>query len=317
MEKIIKSTQKILSSGFVSSITIIALVTFWILSSIIFINKLSFSVLTYGHSFDGKENFDGKKITKGVIVSSDFMAKDDNLGIILIPVERYVKPEYSREDMLLFRIREVNSKNWHITVKFNSGSTENYKMFPIGFSPIPDSKQKAYEFEIESLSGNDSNAIRLAGEQYFSGYQSPRNELFSVSFLLKKISSGFQDLSFILTSSLFLVPLMLYVLWLLAVKKKYSLRGAISFLLMLLGIINLMFVKEFYFGVLILSLTGWVLFSRESKYTFYAVLLFVSVWVVLTYLGINNYSKKLNIWTYGMLIAGFIQLVIENKNLTK
>lgn len=305
------------------------LIVFWFISSLFLNNKISFSVLLYKQSQSDIKQIYSDKLLKGGKIAGEFKAKENYLGIVMLRFNNYVKHDFSSEDILLFKLREKGTKNWYYINNYRSGLLENNLLFPFGFPIIKDSKNKFYQFEIESLLGNDINAVELNKNNFtfLSGYQFPKSEILSskkstTKFLVKKSITSLTNLDFLLSSILYLLPFIIYVFiyilspwW-----KRIKYLGYILFVLLLILIFSdIFFIKEFYIGVLISLILGWIHIivknKLESRVNFLFAFVLILLWVLLIELKITDFQNKINIWTYTFLVIGLVQAVLEEKGL--
>jgi hypothetical protein len=298
---------------------------------LIYNNKVSFSVLLYKQSNSDIKQISSDKLLKGGKIAGEFKAKENYLGIVMLRFNNYVKHDFSSEDILLFKLKEKGTKNWYYINNYRSGLLENNLLFPFGFPIINDSKNKIYQFEIESLLGNDINAVALNKNNFtfLSGYQFPKNEILSskkstAKFLVKKSITSLTNLDFLLSSILYLLPFIVYVFiyilspwW-----KRIKYLGYILFVLLLILIyLDIFFIKELYIGILVSLILGWtyciIKNKLESKINFLFAFMLILLWVLLITLKINDLQNKINIWTYTFLVIGLVQAVLEEKGLLK
>lgn len=295
---------------------------FWIVISLVFNNRISFSVLEYG---DKDAVINGKvtgKIYKGDKVFGEFVAKDNYLGIVSVRFGEFVVPDYRGEDVLVFRLKEKGAKNWHYVGGYRSGVLRQILLFPFGIPPINDSKGKTYQFEIQSMYGNSTNAVQLSSNRPIirTAYQFPKKEIAGsklriIKFLFKKIINSFTDLDFLLSSVIYLLPFLFYLLT--RFKKKVFQKKIFAVVMFSLIVLDTFLIREIYMGVLIGLIFTWILsvkfYKLKSKVNFLLSFSTIFIWIVLTYFGMSSYSPKLNIWSYFLLTIAVFQLVFETR----
>lgn len=315
--------KKILSNKFIAYILIpLVLVLFWLISSLLFNKQISFSVLEYGEN-NPPQSVSGK-LLKGEKISGNFIAKENNLGIIIVRFNRYVKPDYRGEDVLSFKLKENNAKDWYYFNNYRSGLVESQLLFPFGFPVIDNSKGKEYHFEIESLFGNATNALEISKDMpvLITAYQIPRNEITGsklrlISFIFKKTLNSLASFDFLLSSIIFLLPLLFYVLWKFILKKSALSRKIFSFAVILLIFFDIFLIKEVYIGILLGLIIGLIYAIKSNRFksyfTFKWVVFLIFFWAILIYLNISNFSNKLNIWVFTFLVIGVGQMLLEEK----
>lgn len=304
----------------VSIIILLLLFTIGLFLALAFANKLSFSVITYPQ---GKLNVNQDKLLKGEKITGEFRAAENNLGIILVSFKSYVKPDYSNEDILQFSIKEKAKSNIYYKGEYRSGLFEHVKSFPFGFTVIPDSKDKIYQFQIVSLEGNQNNAVEVEKKNvFFAGYQFPKNETIgNKEFLLKKLSSSFSDPEFFLRSLLYFLPFLLYLFYLIFLKKPLFVRKFFAYFFSVALLADILFIKDLYIGLLIGLAIAWIIsvlvYKLKSKYSFFLFLGLVIFWLILLIFGISSFSDKLNFWVFAFFAIGVFHLVIEEKKILK
>lgn len=201
---------------------IILLFTLWIgltLWSILQYDK-SFFVLTGAHSFESFTQIPEGKITAGKKVAGEFVARENNLGSISIYFNVDRRIAYHLEDRLIFRIKEKGSIKWHYENYYRSGMMYDAPFFPFGFQPITDSKGKTYEFELESISGNEINAHSLRKSYptleskyiFDRGYLADSPDRFA-RFIFDKFFNKVTTLEIVFFSFVVSLPFVSYVIW--------------------------------------------------------------------------------------------------------
>ena len=315
--------KKILSNKIVAYILIpIALALFWFFCALLFNKQISFSILEYGES-KPPQSVNGK-LFKGEKISGDFIAKENDLGIIIVRFNKYVKPDFRGEDVLSFKLKEKGAKDWYYFNNYRSGSVENQLLFPFGFPVVENSKGKEYQFEIESLFGNSSNALEISKDMpvLITAYQFPKSEITAsklrfLSFLIKKTITSLTSFDFILSSVLFMLPLIFYIVWLLFLKKFTFAGKFLTFALIILVLLDTFFIKEVYIGILLGLIAGFMYAIKANKitsrYIFSLVIILISLWTVLIYLNMSSFSTKLNIWVYVFMVMGVGRMLLEEK----
>jgi len=209
-----KKNNNFLSNKLVKYFVIpLLLLALWYFGSIILINKLSYSVLEYKN---GEASLSGKKdakLLKDNTVTGEFIAKENNIGIVFVKFNNFVKPDFRGEDVLTFKLKEKNANEWYYVNNYRSGSLEHQLSYPFGFPPISSSKGKVYQFEIISLFGNKTNAVELSKSNpvISTAYQFSRQEIAGskkrlVVYIIKKSINSFTNIDFLFSSVLFLLP---------------------------------------------------------------------------------------------------------------
>jgi len=328
MKKIIKLPDKFLSNKLISLVLIpFLLIIFWFLSSIIFNNKLSFSVLLYNHSTNDIQKLPEGKFLKGDQIKGEFKAKDNNLGLLSLRFDQYAKHDFASEDVVLFRLREKGDKEWYYTNNYRASLLDKNLTLLIGFPLISDSKGKIYQFEIESQLGNQNNALEISRKKtaFFTGYQYSKREILksrqkTLQFLTKKTVTSYTNFDFLLNSTLFLTPLFLYAFAYLLFYSSYSSKISLygydwSLGLLIVAPLDIFMIQEMYYGIFLFTLLAWVFYvlykKLESRYTFIFSFALIFIWIGLLILHINKFQNKINVYVYLFLIIGTVQAVFE------
>jgi hypothetical protein len=303
----------------------LGLLIFWVAASLAFNNKISFSVLEYAEDNSSIAKAPVETILKGNKIWGTFKASEENLGLVLLKFNNYVKPDYSSEDVLSFSIKQVGQKDWYYSGRYRSGAFEHQSYFPFGFTPIANSKNKFYQFELTSLNGNSSNALTLSKNSpvLITAYQFSKKEIFQsksflIRFITEKIATSFTDLDFVLSSVLYLLPLLLYLLWIINLKQKTYLKRYLSLVTLLFIVIDVFILKNIYLGVLLGLIISWIITVKlkrlESKVSFIIAFALLFIWIVSMFIHLDFYSNKLNVWVYAFLIIGVFQAVVEERS---
>lgn len=136
-----------------------------------------------------------KELFKGGILTDEFRAKNNNLGIISL---LFTTHNRINDDYLQFSIKEKGQKDWYYTNKYKVDQFQDYQYFPFGFPEIRNSKGKIYQIQIESLDGKENNSIGIIrdGKSFLSKYSFPKAYLLEHKkeiplFMLGKIRSFF------------------------------------------------------------------------------------------------------------------------------
>jgi len=300
------------------------LVFFWFTASLLLNNKYSFTALIYPFSGSQLIQYPANKLLKGEKIKGEFKAKDNNLGMITVRFKDYVKHEYNEEDIINFRIKEKDSPDWYYIGDYRSGSIENQMRFPFGFPVIKDSKDKIYVFEITSLYGNENNAVELniSDPQLTAVHKFTKNSILFSSksaflFIVKKIIISFSSIDFLLSSTLYLIPLVIYV----AIKGLYCRPSKITVhvptVVLLFIAVDIVLIQDMYIGVVVILIIGWMVSIKQnyldSKSSYLFAFILLTIWLPLMYFNTKYIQNKLNIWVYFFLFAGTIQAIIEEK----
>lgn len=290
----------------------LVLLLFWLAASLLFNNKVSFSVLLY------KENKAEVKIADNKVVGV-FKARDNNLGLVMLRFNAFVK---NSTDTLTFRIKEKDKEKWYSSNGYRAGLITNNELFPLGFPKISDSKDKTYQFELLS----ENNIVTIDRFGFYTGYEFSRGGISSskpelVNFLFKKTISSFTDVDFLIASTKYMFPLVAYTfilfIFYLGKKIKRTSHLTIGFLLLLIAL-DVLWLEDFYIGVPLLIISLWVIalfkLKLESRLNFQVAFVLILLWVVLVLFKVDAFQDKINIWTYVFLVIGGVHAFLEEKN---
>lgn len=171
---------------------------------------------------------------KGEKIGGKIRATENNLGIILF---RFAKLSAVTLDTVAFRIKKEGDGQWYYENKYKADQFQPDQYFTFGFPSVANSKNKAYVFEIESLTGTYKNGtgVSLVKPQVAVVYKYTLRDLKNYkmlsSFIFKKFVYVQDNVNFwenwqILASSLFA-----YVFFLFVKKREIIVPKAITFLL--------------------------------------------------------------------------------------
>ena len=321
MKKNLKKIENLLNKRFVVVFIVFLLTILWWSSSLIFNKYISFSVINYSYELSGYKT---EPLLKNDKIKGEFRAKDSFLGIVYLRFNDFVKVDYQIEDILSFKIKEKGQKNWYYYNNYRTGQIKNSLLFPFGFPVIFDSKNRIYEFEIVSLAGNGHNSVQLSDSKVLlSGHQYSKAEIQGskmrlINYLFKKSFYSIQSIDFILSSLVFALPLFLYLLWILVIRK---FKKTQRFLTLMVGpiliIMDIFLLKQIYLGILFGLIALWFFSIKinkfESKASFLISFFLIAIWCILTFLGVDNFSSKLNVWAYSFLVIGLLHLIVEER----
>lgn len=239
----------IFSPPFVS----IFLILLWLFLTLIYIfnYNLSTSIISYSHPKESFYNYENKKIHKGDVVIGEIVAQEDNMGILSIGFNNSYPVPFNQEDILVFRIKEKGAARWYYENEYRSGVINEVPFFPFGFPLIKDSGGKTFIFEIESLKGNDNNAVSIKNLEpvIVSRYQIEKQDLLGnnlnlINFFIRKIVVSFTNNDVLFFSIVYALPVVLYLLSIVPTCRKIILYSAevvnkcLFSLLIKLGVLN-------------------------------------------------------------------------------
>jgi len=336
MEKIKKIITNLLKQSAVKWIVLpFSLLFFWLVLSLTLSSYRSFTVLQYPHYQNNINRFINRRLFKGDKLLGDFYAKNDHLGIVAIRMGDIPKVGYNDEDILVFRIKEKKSPVWTYTNFYRSGRFTSGDYYTFGFNKANNSKGKEYIFELESTKGNIKSAIQITNSNpiYLTKYKFSKSDIFGnsnllTSFLKEKMVTFLTNLDLLLSSFIFFLPLLFYVVWVLLPKsstswtskkfqKQINTKTIQTLLIYAFILYDVTFYEYINVGLMLGLLTLWVGVSlinkQKSSATFKLsfILFFISLISIYFHLAISY--DKASAFAYFLLIIGLIQSIIEYK----
>lgn len=318
--KIKKRSKKILTNKIFVFLAILFLGAFWFGASLLFNNEVSFSTIV--HSYENRAvNTD--KLLKGDIYKDEFTAKENYLGIVRLRFEDFPNVDYEIEDVLIFRIKEKGEKEWYAENSFRTGALKNSLFYPFGFHLIDDSKDKTFEFEIESTAGKGHNSIQISDGSNIlkTSHIYPRWEITGdtnkfIQFGLLKTYNSLTDTNFLLSSIFFALPLIVFLLLYLVLTKPKLKNKGISVFVIFLILYEIFFLDPIYSGLFLMLGLFWIISIKINKLSYKAslyvfIMLFI-IWMTLSFFDMRNYSDKLNVWAYFFFTTAAFHLFIES-----
>src|SRR4030042_2365093 len=127
----------------------------------IFNAEESFSILGQNHKTTSLTYWNTDEILAAEKIVGGFTASEDNLGIVAV---RFKTFERINDDYLIFRIKEVGQDGWHYEHNYKTDQFRPDELFPFGFPKIENSKNRLYQFEIESIQGSPGNAVAVSSQ---------------------------------------------------------------------------------------------------------------------------------------------------------
>ncbi len=324
--------NKILANPFVKWILIpVLLIVFWLSSSLIYSSYKSFTVIQHAHNLSNKDDFNRNKLLKSQAISGVFVAEENNLGIVEVRFGEIPKPSYDLQDTIYFRIKEVGGNKWLAENKYKSGAIPPHKYYPFGFTQINNSKGKIYKFVITSENGNLGNAIGISRVNpiYLSKYKFSKSEVINspasiASFIYKKVVSFLTNEDNLVSSTVFLLPLIFYFLWLIfpidkLVKNdgKFTAKKMFMVFVVVLIFSDVTFYEflsnGFMLGLLGLWLISIYINKSKSAVTFWFAFSLIIYSVIGIYFKLPIYIDKSSAFAYFLLTMGFVQSIQEFK----
>ncbi len=296
------------------------LVGFWLFMSLFFASNYSLSVFVNGYGQSNIKNFNTNELLKGQKIIGSFKSKENNLGIVGV---RFFNFDNISQDIVTFRIKENPSKNWYYVHSYKVDQFQPNELFTFGFPIITNSKNKNYTFEIQSQKGKPGNAIALSSlsPTFVTEFQFTKSELLANKtripiFLIKKIFYSFSDINFAVSSSIYLLPLILYLVWLFFRKSLLVSQNYILVEVFLLGVLTFVFFmqqinRDVELTLIILWIFLVIFYRLESSVSFLLALAFLILVPFLLIFNLNLIAENSSMWTYFFLVIGTFQAAIE------
>ncbi|HYK07929.1 MAG TPA: hypothetical protein VEW42_00345 [Candidatus Eisenbacteria bacterium] len=313
-----------------------------------------FTTLIYPHSNKEYTHLPKDNILlKGTKVIGEFVSQEDNLGIVTIHVSRSLVAQPDEPLYLKFHIKEVGTQNWYYENIYNVGSLREDESIVFGFPKIGSSKGKIYEFELLSLNGDKTNAIAIINghDSFVTRYIFSKKEISGKKLYMvmpyKKIVSVFMYPQVLLSTSIFILPLVYYILFMLLYTSRHiafflsqlsgkTLKGVgvgsknTNFLLqnylkrsflgsftITLITADIFLLQSIYYGIALGLLGFWIIAIVKDKISLKISLLFALLFLLLSELDIvlGNIAQenKTSMWAYFFLVIAVAQIIWRNR----
>ena len=334
---------------------IIALLALWIALTIFYVITFdtSFSIWSYNHKNSDIKNIRYDLFDKGETFKGEFTARDNNLGIVAVRFQTYIRPPYLLEDRYLFRIKEKGAKTWYYSNTYRSGLVYDVPFFPFGFPQIINSKGKTYEFEITTTNTNSVNRLSIS-KRYpvlqtkykYSGKELLKNPGEMYKFILIKFTNAFKTPDVEFSSFIYIMPLLFYLAWISFLEKLFnplrkplkrlmekleqnSASGSVIKLfkeifiynldnfLIFIVLVDILFIQLIndvaYLVVAILWIMTLKVYNEDSKKSFIAGLILIGLSPLFLFFRSEPTAEKAGAWALIFLASGLFQLLEESK----
>jgi hypothetical protein len=314
----------------------------WFTLSLFFTSKYSFSVIPLAYDKSSFTFLKTDELLAKQKVAAKFQAKENNLGIVSVRFKTYSR---INDDKVIFKLKEVGKKDWFYEHSYNVDQFQDNDYFTFGFPVILNSAGKTYYFEIESTKGKKGDAVSISTTSpiFIAQYQFTKQQLFAnkamiPGFFIKKIFYSFSDINFIVSSLVYLLPFIFYVLWCYLARPliKISLEPYLSVVFRNWGIrlgnysrkkymlfyiyFTVILIQVFFMNVInnyaYLMLIGlWimliVIYRLESSVSYLLGLFFLLLCPVLLILNKEAIAENAAMWAYFFLVIGTIEAIVE------
>lgn len=271
-----------------------------------------FSILFFPHNKNSIVDFQNTELLKRQKIRGEFVAKENNLGIVAVRFNTFNR---INDDSVVFSIKQKNLNSWYYQNKYKVDQFQPEDFFAFGFPVINNSKDKVYQFEIESTSGKMGNSVALSSIEpvFLSKYQF-LNSKNSLAYIFKKLANSFTSKEFVLHSIVYFLPLYFLIILLimnLKIFTKYYPLLIINFLVISFDILNVIDVHNNGAIVFFILGTQVILFkyySVKGKILFLIVLMLLLLVPCLLLLNNALIAERLVKWSILLL---FSALTIE------
>ncbi|MBI3366455.1 hypothetical protein HY041_02410 [Candidatus Roizmanbacteria bacterium] len=276
-----------------------------------------FTVLNYVQYPRLVKNTPGEEILAHQKAVGLIQAQENYFGSIQLRMNALKQLKY---DEIIFRIKEKGSTEWYYQNRYTTIQMAFLPFFPFGFPPIEESKDKIYEFEIESIRGTYDNAISISDftPSIISRSQFPKNILLAnkkelLHFIQIKIKNVIENIDPITDVFIFFLPFFYYLVWIFS-RKRYP---SLTIILFIVILYDIFFIKS-QRDIVFLSIGGlWIIHSFVSKFTSKVSLLvaffLISICFLLALFQIELFIEKPAVWAYVFLIAMIFVKILESK----
>lgn len=189
---------------------------------------------------------------------------------------------------------------------------------------ISNSKGKIYQFEFISLKGNTLNAVTVVKKSpvLIAKYQFTKSDLLHggenpFHFILKKALYFISDQYDLAKASIFMVPFILYIVWLLSIRYQILRERALLLITLLAIFFQLIFYSSLIYGIILALVMLWIVVLYKdrlnSDYTFLLSFCIFLIGEVAIFYQMKTVEMESSFLVYILLLVGVIQLVWEIK----
>lgn len=259
------------------------------------------------------------ELMAGDKVFGRFQTPYPNLGIVSV---RFDNQYRDSNDVLIFRIKEVDAKKWYYQAEYKTDQFQPQKLFPFGFPPIKDSVNKTYQFELESLRGATGSGIFLnnttpvfTAVSFFNKQETLHSRSKMTGFVIQKIFNFIRDRENFISVLIYFSPLLFYSLYLLLSSGSFHFLSLITIIAIFCETRYLSYSSDF----LILSIIFfWCLvvyhYRFESRISSILALVFFALTILLIVFNRENIAEKTTAWAYLFLCVSVFQQIYEHLN---
>jgi len=334
------SSNRILTFGIIP----LLLLLLWFVLSLFYASKYSFSVIPLAYN---KSNFISLKTDELLAkqkVSAQFQAKENNLGIVSVRFKTYSR---INNDIVIFRLKETGKNDWYYQYQYKVDQFQDNDYFTFGFPIILNSINKTYYFEIESTKGKIGDAVSIStkspifiAQHQFTKQQLLANKTMIPEFLIKKIYYSFSDINFLISSFVYLLPFIYYILWFYLMRplinigfpflSRFSIknwnvpieyRSGKKYLLLYIHLVAI-FILIFFMNTMnnyvnLIMIGLWIILIMIYRFgysiSYLLALFFLLLCPVLFIFNQESIAENAAMWTYFFLVMGTAGAIVELK----
>ncbi len=183
-----------------------------------------FTVLEYPYTTSDIQEDDQTPLSQRKIKVLELVSRDNYLGIVAV---RFQAQDGDSDDELIFRIQEQGQEGWYWEHIYAVDQFKNDELFPFGFPPLPDSKGKRYQVQLEWMQGmsEDAGALSAVEPVLVTKHKFDLHTLLADRNLLRyfftaKALQEYRNPQFVPIVIVSLVPLAVYVFFLFFVSRR-------------------------------------------------------------------------------------------------
>ncbi|OGH24790.1 MAG: hypothetical protein A3B47_00275 [Candidatus Levybacteria bacterium RIFCSPLOWO2_01_FULL_39_24] len=334
--KIIKKTSDILHNRIIVWIVIpFLLLVFWIFLSYRYIaSKTGVTVLTYPSNANNYTSWKTTELLKGEKIKGQFIASDNHLGIVAVRFSTFSR---INKDAVIFRIKNIKSKNWLYEHSYLVNQFQDNQYFTFGMPIFDNSFKETYQFEIESVRGKPKDAIALSRKEpvFVTKYKFPKKEILDKNILMKfifmKTTESLLDNDFIASSTIYLLPFLFYFTAMIiflgahSYLKNNSLKRLFIYLplylILLCALIAVVLAKTIYPLMIIIVVVLWMSAIIRYRFKGRVTIIFGSACLLISpFLLLFSFLREainITIWAYVFLVIATVQSLVELKLVKK
>ncbi len=321
----------------------LALAVLWLGLTFFYISTFeSFSIVPFNHP-EVLDNYIKKPLLENQKITGEFVASENNLGIVAMRFQLRSRIPFAQEDNLVFRLKEKGDKDWYYTGEYKSGLTYDVPFLPFGFPIIAESRGKVYQFELESLKGNPKNALILSRQypQLQSKYVADlgvikADPIEAIEYFRQKYIGSFDNPSVVFSAVVYALPLLFYLAFISGlidklikrfpqqfrwIEERFKLLKSNDSALFFLSILLVFIVLDIFLiqilndSIYIVVVVMWLIIcsvlKEKERLTFVVGLSLLATTVISNTSGHEAIAEKSAAWAFMFFVTGTVQIMIE------